>query len=71
MFDKDVTDYLDAIYKRAVELHKCDVMLKEMEIGDERSKWVSKQVELVKWFMKQGEPLQKKFEPYLKIHWTG
>jgi hypothetical protein len=67
LFGKEVTDYLDEIYKALVELQYCEDELKRVEERDKIKafKRKQKQFDKIKDFYTDAEPL---FAPYLHAH---
>lgn len=68
LFEADVIDHLEEIYKRAVRMNTLDMKLKEVPVGEERNKLVAQEGEELTWLTDQLPVLKVKFERYLKFH---
>ena len=66
-FEKDITDYLDEIDSKCIDLWEKSESIKELPVGDERSKTVHDMADLTKWLIHQLPESKKKFMTYLKI----
>jgi hypothetical protein len=63
LFDKEISNYLDEIHSKAVEI---ETLTSELETpsGDEREQKISQRVNLKKWINAQLKTLEDKFAKY-------
>jgi len=69
LFKKDIPEYLDEIYKNAVDLHCQEEMLKsqQLPIGLKRNEVVEKRGKIFDWFTSQFDISRKRFAKYLNF----
>jgi hypothetical protein len=71
LFGPDMEDYLDAVYKRWVELRRQNRLLDSgpsgLPVGDKRTQVAHENAELLKWFNAQFEESRKKFAAYMRL----
>ena len=65
LFGPDVAKYLDALYKRGIELCSTAHQFEPLPVGPERSRIVEKNAALLRALMDELDRLKKVFEPYL------
>lgn len=68
LFESDVADYLEEIYKRAVRMNTLEMKLKDVPVGEERNQLVDQKFEELTWLTDQLPVLKVKFGRYLKFH---
>ena len=66
LFDKDTSDLTELIYKKAADLYAV-VAMQGQVTGDDLSKNVHKQRELVDWFSKEFGIIEVRFENFLRL----
>lgn len=71
LFDSDIPEYIDEIYKRGLNLWRCheeyrDITMPETENYDHK-KVVSEMTEELEWLVHQYEPAKLKFKKYLSM----
>ncbi|MCX7355687.1 MAG: hypothetical protein NTY59_12830 [Alphaproteobacteria bacterium] len=67
LFGEEISEYIDSIFKKGIELHTTEMMLKGMPVGDERSKLVNANTALVTWLMSQLTAMEDKFLKYFNF----
>jgi hypothetical protein len=71
LFGPDIGDYLDVLYKKAVDLQYHSTMLHDptsnLPVGDERSRLAHEKAEISKWFTRQFEVTRTKFTKYMRL----
>lgn len=70
LFGEDIGEYLDDIYRRAVDLKQRHTVLHEpgsLPIGPEREETAREQSASMKWFSAQFEIARTKFARYMKL----
>ena len=68
LLDVSIAEYLDKqLYDKAIDLQTLDAELEGVPVGEERTKNVSEQSEIKKWFAAQYKVLDEKFSPYLQL----
>lgn len=68
LLDVSIAEYLDKqLYDKAIDLQTLDAELEGVPVGEERTKNVSSQSEIKKWFAAQYKVLDEKFSPYLQL----
>ena len=69
LFNEDVQQFLDTIYKNAIELMALTAELTDsrLGVGEKRSGLVQKKSDLLGWFTKCPKDIIEKFGAYLKI----
>jgi hypothetical protein len=65
LFGQDVLDYLKQISHRAIDMDSFQKTYQPLPVGDERSKWVSKEHTEILWLNQQLTDMSKVFSPYL------
>lgn len=69
LFGPEVRHYLeDTFWRKVNELRYCRNSLDGLEPGEERTRLVTQQADLRKWFMAQYEVLDALLMPYLGFH---
>ncbi|HYX09249.1 MAG TPA: hypothetical protein VE912_21120 [Bacteroidales bacterium] len=66
LFDKNVSEYLNEIYNKAVDIQICHAEMEGL-VGEEKSKNIDERRELLKFMGKQPQILRDKFASYLKL----
>ena len=67
-FDKEISDYIDVIYKKAIELKRCNQMINSRKLdGKNHSKECDNDYELMTWFSEQFVETKKIFDKYLNF----
>src|SRR3990170_3384161 len=66
LFDDEIQEYLDTVYKKALRLRAVNRRYQPLPLGEERSKLVIEEAEFLDWFTKQFEQSDK-FDKYLKF----
>jgi len=64
LFDKDIIEHLDLIYKQAIAFDKYNKSIK-IDDGEKRNIAIDKKSELLQWFAYTMEPTKKLFSKYL------
>ena len=73
LFDSEVQDYIDLLRSKAIEMHKLYEQLYSssgrtvMSVGEERSKVVDQNTELVNWFGDQLSESKRLFRKHMAI----
>jgi hypothetical protein len=67
LFGDDIPDYIGQIDKAALELMATAEELKDLPVGEERSRMAQKKTEQIKWLIDQLPKLRRVFGPYLKF----
>jgi hypothetical protein len=67
LFDDEITKYLKSIDEKALKLLEISEELKDLPIGEQRSKFAKENTELLRWLGKQLPRLNDFFSPYLKF----
>jgi len=67
LFDQEITSYLEEIFKKALELHAVHEKYSSLPVGDERSRLVDKEGNLLLWFENQITVATNKFSKYLSL----
>lgn len=69
LLGKDITDYLDEIYKKCVDLQYQNQKLhhSNLPIGEERNRLAEKNTELLKWLTEQLLVAREKFSTHLRL----
>ncbi len=70
LFEEDIRDYVDKIYKESFEMRRLQRKLtgiRALPVGPERKQIVDKEMEKLKWLTEQLEESKKKFDKYLRI----
>lgn len=71
LFGSDITDHLDIIYKKWVDLRYQNTMLDTgpsgLPVGEKRTQLAHENAELLKWFSAQFEVARKKFSSYMRL----
>ncbi len=67
LFDDDITDYLNAIDAKALQLWKLTETIRPLPAGQERTKAAGDISEAVEWLTNQLPELKIRFSPYLKF----
>lgn len=67
LFSKDVCDLINDIYDRSVKMLCLDDELKDMAVGEERSRLVKEHGELFRWMVSLLPEIRGKFKNYLNI----
>lgn len=68
LLNDDVAEYLDKqIYHKAIDLQRLEAELEGVGVGTVRSKNVQEQADIKKWFVRQYEVLDEKFDPFLTL----
>lgn len=67
LFDKEITAYLEEVFKKTFELHAIHERYSPLPVGDERSRLVDKEAELLSWFESQISVANDKFNKYLSF----
>jgi hypothetical protein len=67
LFEKDVLDYSEVVYKKAVRVRFLNIRLHEenVPVGEERTALVNELTDLLKWATEQLTPLRTLFSPYI------
>jgi hypothetical protein len=68
LFDDEIDQYLyRELYAKAVALQTLNSELKDVPVGDERSRLARERKEVFDWFAAQIEALDRKFSPFLQL----
>jgi hypothetical protein len=71
LFDENVAEYLDTLFKKALRLNTLELMRKRMAIDPEEAEnfqaLLSEESDLAGWFMDQPEQIRARFAPFLKL----
>jgi hypothetical protein len=71
LFGPEIAEYLDKIYKRAVELEYHNTMLNNpassLPVGEERTRLAHEKSEAMKWCTAQFEITREKFAEYMSL----
>ncbi|MEW6143605.1 MAG: hypothetical protein AB1598_01160 [Thermodesulfobacteriota bacterium] len=67
LFDKEILEYTDEMYKKALKIHAIVASYESLPTGDRRTELVNEQLSLVTWFSSQVEIASKKFSKYLSL----
>ena len=67
LFDKEIFDYLNEIYKKALELHAIHIQHELLSSEDKRAELNDRIFKLVRWFDTQVEVVSEKFSKYLSL----
>jgi hypothetical protein len=71
LFESAITDYLDSIDKKALQLWTLTEEMKPLPVGEERSRVAGEISQTVGWLINQLPQLKIRFGPYLKFGtWT-
>jgi hypothetical protein len=65
LFNEDITDYLDEIYRHAVSLHNTAKTSERLPVRSERSRLVDENAKTLAWLLDQLPELTVRFSPYL------
>jgi hypothetical protein len=69
LLGKDITDYLDEIYKKGIDLY-CQTQTQQnssLPVAEERTRLAEQKGELVKWFGRQLLVARERFAPHLRL----
>lgn len=66
IFDKDIADFMDEIYKKSVGLSFLNSRTEQLS-GKELETTIQKRQEVFNWFTMELNNIQKRFEKYLKL----
>jgi hypothetical protein len=68
LFGQEIGDYLDELYRQAVDLQARSIMVHEgLPDGDERTRVIHEKTEISKWFTRQFEITRTKFTKYMRL----
>jgi hypothetical protein len=67
LFNDEVTEYLEEIYKRATVLYTHANIMDPLPVGDERSRLATLMSEDLTWLKDQLPELKNRFAPYMKF----
>jgi hypothetical protein len=68
LLNNDVAKYFDdELYSKAVDLQTLNLEIKDLPVGVNRTVYVKKRADLMKWFMSQWTILNEKFSPFLAL----
>ena len=67
LFEKDITDYLDEIDRKALRLHTLHEKLKPLPVGEKRSCLAAEISDTLGWLTDQLPALKIHFSPYMKF----
>lgn len=68
LFGPEVAEYLEALYKRGIDLCSTAHQFEPLPVGPERSRMVEKNAELLKALTDELAHLKKVFEPHLSFN---
>ena len=66
LFDKEIQEFTEQIYRKAVDLHALEMMLENLE-GKDRADNVAKQREIKDWFSSQLQDCTTRFSRFLSL----
>jgi hypothetical protein len=64
---KDLIEYLDELYRKAVRGYTLYHEFEELPVGPERTKLVTEHFEVIGWLLEQPAELRRRFIPYLQL----
>jgi hypothetical protein len=67
LFENDVPEFISSFDKKALDVNAIGEQLKDLPIGEERSRLVKQQSERLMWLLDQLPRLKDVFGPYLKF----
>jgi hypothetical protein len=67
LFDFSVTELLDEIWEKAIDLETKQFEIKDLPVGNERSKLAAEIGELKKWLIHQFKPLEERCSKFLDL----
>lgn len=67
MFDSSVNSLLNEIWEKAIDLETKQFEMKDLPVGEERSRLASEIGELKKWLIHEFKPLEDKCSKYLDM----
>ena len=67
LLGKEIHAYLGELYDKGVDLDSKREQFQDLPGGEERSRLIKEQVELVKWFSRQFEVAREKFSKHLSL----
>ena len=68
LFDHDVREHLDNVYKKALKLATIDEELPSRPVDEQRTELVNQKAEILKWVYNQFDVTSEVFGRYLRIH---
>ncbi|MBI3596381.1 MAG: hypothetical protein HY203_04425 [Nitrospirae bacterium] len=66
LFDKEIQDFVQELYRKAADLHALEAMLEKLE-GEDRARNVDKQGEIKDWFTSQLHGCNARFSRFLLL----
>lgn len=67
LFDKDITDYLNTIDSKTLNLLASQDKLNDLPVGQQRTAECGVKSQLLKWLIDQLPELKERFSPYLRF----
>lgn len=67
LLGEDISEFINKIYNKAIDLQTLDAELEGLPVGDERSRIVRERGEIKKWIYHQFGELDEKFEKILGL----
>ena len=67
LFDETVSDYLETVFKRALELHTASLMLSRQGADENTISWREKERVLTGWCVEQIQEARRVFAPFLRL----
>jgi hypothetical protein len=71
LFGPDLCDYLDGLYRKCVHAYTLHLKLEDLRVGEQRTRIVNEEHELLAWILEQPVALREKFKPYLQVEAPG
>lgn len=68
LFDSDITEYLDEIDNKAIDLRALQDRMKGLADDGKRNEYIDKELAAITWLSDRLVHLKVKFSPYLKFH---
>ena len=70
LFEDELCNYLREVYEKAVDVQCNHTMIHghgSLPVGEERTKTIQKNTELLKWLSRQFESGRERFRPYMRL----
>ncbi|MCK4856831.1 MAG: hypothetical protein KAT58_02580 [candidate division Zixibacteria bacterium] len=71
LFGKEIKEHINELYRKAKRLQLLEFKLGQLPVGEELSKMVNEEDELLEWFSKQFGVTEKRFKKYLNVSSAG
>jgi hypothetical protein len=67
LFGKEIGEYIDLVYRKAIALISCQSQIKDAPVGPERTRLVNEQSQILTWFDGELKTIEDRFEKYLGL----